>query len=108
LDCNDGNRCTMDSCQPATGCHNDPVPDPTCCVPPAIAQEANPNAAVGAPYRYSPSGAARVSLGTGPIAWSLCDAPPGGFRIDATTGWVDWTPAAAGTVNVCVAAQGTC
>ncbi|HVE86254.1 MAG TPA: PKD domain-containing protein, partial [Myxococcales bacterium] len=108
LSCDDSNRCTMDSCQAATGCHNDPVPDPTCCVPPAIVQEANPNAAAGVPYRYSPSGAARVSLGTGPIAWAPCDSPPSGFRIDATTGSVDWTPAAAGTASVCVAAQGTC
>jgi len=98
----------MDSCQPASGCHNDPVADATCCVPPAIAQEANPNAAVGVAYRYSASGTARATLGTGPIAWSLCDAPPAGFRIDATTGKVDWTPASAGTVAVCVAAQGTC
>jgi len=109
LTCDDGNRCTMDSCQAASGCHNDPVPDPTCCVPPAIVQDANPNAAVGVRYRYSStSGGARVSLGTGPIAWSLCDSPPSGFRIDATTGSVDWTPAAAGTANVCVAARGTC
>ncbi|HYV47866.1 MAG TPA: PKD domain-containing protein, partial [Myxococcaceae bacterium] len=108
LMCDDGNRCTMDSCQAASGCHNDPVADPTCCVPPAIAEEANPNAVVGVPYRYSASGAARASLGTGPIAWSPCDSPPAGFRIDATTGWVDWTPAAAGTAAVCVAAQGTC
>src|SRR5439155_2207512 len=94
LVCDDGDSCTADSCGASTGCGH--VVSGSCCRTPLIAHEANTAGAVGAPYRYSVTGAPSLTKGTGPTTWSACSGAPAGFHIDATTGTIDWLPSAPG------------
>ncbi len=66
-------------------------------------QDANLWAAVGGPYLFNPEGAVRA-VGTGTLRYSVCEGP-GGFRVDAVTGAVRWTPVSPGTTQVCLRVQ---
>ncbi len=105
LSCDDNDPCTVDSCDPITGCSHQVTAG--CCRSPAIAQP-NLSAAVGVPYWIGTGGRASLIKGTGPIHWSACDSPPAGLRVDATTGEVDWIPLVAGPADLCLKATGPC
>ncbi len=70
---------------------------------PRVVHDANPRAAVGAPYVYN---AARAVTATGAptLSYSACGGPSG-FRVDALSGAVRWTPDSAGGASLCVAAK---
>jgi MYXO-CTERM domain-containing protein len=106
LACDDMDVCTTDSCSPTLGCVNGV--NANCCRAPGIQKNANLVAAVGAPYRFDPSGLPVLLKGTAPIAWSLCASGPSGMHVDATTGIIDWIPTTAGTATICLQASGSC
>jgi PKD repeat protein len=55
---------------------------------------------VGAAYHYDGDDKAQAD-GSQPISWTATSAPDG-FSIDASTGAVSWTPAAAGSFSPCL------
>jgi hypothetical protein len=69
---------------------------------PAITSTAATSGAVGVAFQYDADGRASAS-GTPPITWSASQQPAG-FTIDASTGEITWTPAAAGTDGACITA----
>jgi PKD repeat protein len=70
---------------------------------PEIVREANLHAAVGRPYLYSSLAAVRA-YGQAPMGFTLCDTPVAGMTLDVHSGALAWTPAAAGSMPVCVSA----
>ena len=72
------------------------VPEPT---PPAIISTPSLTATSGQPYTYQAQ-----ATGDQPFSWSLTNLPTG-MTIDANSGLVSWTPAAAGTFDVVVQAS---
>ena len=61
---------------------------------PIITSTPGTTAVVGSPYRYQ-----AAASGSTPITWDLPTAPAG-MTVDANTGLVSWTPAAAGSFPV--------
>lgn len=71
--------------------------------PPAILREALSSAGLHLAYPFSAFGRVRAR-GARPMTFGVCGGPPG-FRVEKETGVVDWTPAGAGAVALCVSAQ---
>lgn len=105
LSCDDGDPCTVNSCDPTVGCQYSVIAG--CCRTPKIAT-ASVSGATGVPYRITGSGRAQLDKGTGPITWTACDTPPAGFEIDSVTGLVTWTPAVPGSYPICLKSVGAC
>ncbi|MHB8875916.1 MAG: PKD domain-containing protein [Myxococcaceae bacterium] len=70
--------------------------------PPKIVRDAILTAAVGLPYAYNAFGAV-LAAGARPLAFAACGGPSG-FKLDALTGAVSWTPGEVGPVPLCVKA----
>ena len=76
-DCDDADACTVDTCNPASGCVHTPV---VCTAAPCTLAACDPTAGIAT---TSPSwGPHRLSRGTGPAPWSGLDRPrsPGSAR----------------------------
>ncbi len=83
--------------------------DGGCPSPLSVVRDANLFAAVGTPYQLNATGQVGVTGGAGPIAFASCAGPVvAGFQVDRATGLTAWTPAAAGTVTLCLQAQDAC
>src|SRR5207249_891865 len=80
---------------------------------PTIVSMGGTNALVGLPYRYDSDNIAEAYGGpeesgddprqATPIKWSAVSGPPG-FRIDPTTGHINWVPAAPGIFTFVISA----
>ncbi len=83
--------------------------DGGCAAPVLVVHDANLFAAVGVSYQLNATGQVGVTGGTGPVGFASCATPAvAGFQVDPATGLVFWTPAAAGTVSLCLRAQDSC
>ncbi|MGQ0506354.1 MAG: hypothetical protein ACT4TC_13665 [Myxococcaceae bacterium] len=71
--------------------------------PPVITQDANLTAGLGQRYIYNVMNAVRVA-GDRPMTFSSCAGPPE-LRLDPMSGAIIWTPAAEGSVPICVRAE---